>query len=313
MGSFKGLLAPVLKAAEPVLKVAEPVREALRIDANAYAQVGAALGLQQRYTYSEVCEEGGLVFDYGTSELAVDTERIQGPQLSLGVETLATYPIDLTASVPEHFTEEDIKEKTPFKIRGPHGPIEVKPPDGTVKGGKITLRLVPRPEFRIEVPPDARPGLCFNVKRGDGVEVEVSVPPHLKPGDKFEVLPPAMMVRVPDGVDPGAYVMFRRIVKVNPAAGTEVVEWCRVKVPQGVAPGQYFAARLPVPGDKPKASHPGSHMMASHVPSPPLQSSQRPSSPTQSSGFDVSKVGVSKGGVSIVGPDGLEGDRDAGA
>merc|ERR1719181_678749 len=163
LGSFQGLLAPVLKAAEPVLRAAEPVREALGIHADTYAQVGAVLGLQHD-TYSQVGEDCNLVFDYGTSELAVDTERIQGPHLSLGVETLATLPVELMASVPEHFTEEDIKERKPFKMRGPHGPIEVKPPEGTVKGGKIKMRLVPRPEFRIEVPQDSRPGLCFNVK-----------------------------------------------------------------------------------------------------------------------------------------------------
>jgi hypothetical protein len=245
VGAIQGILQPVLKAAEPV-------REALGIDGPLISDGGDSMGLQH-HTYTQVSEDkGGLVFDYGTSELAVDTERISGPGLHLGVETLATLPIELSAWVPEHFTEEDIKAAKPFKIRGPHGPIEVKPPVGTVKGAKITLRLVPQPEFRIEVPPDARPGLCFNVKRADGVEVQAEVPANLKPGDKFEVLPPAMMVRVPEGIEAGAFVLFRHTVVLNRAEGTEVVEWCRVQVPEGVGSGHYFAARLPVPGSKPK-------------------------------------------------------------
>jgi hypothetical protein len=261
LGKFQDLLVPVLKAVDPV-------REALGIDQNKYLHVAEALGIEKN-TYTQVgADNTGLVFDYGANELAVDTERIPGPLLDLGVETLATPPIELTASVPESFTEEDIKEKKPFKVRGPHGPIEVKPPDGAVRGGAVTLRLVPRPEFRIEVPPEARPGLCFNVKRADGVEVQVPVPPNLKPGDKFEVLPPAMMVRVPEGIEAGAYVLFRHTVVANRAEGTEVIEWCRVQVPEGVRSGQYFAARLPLPGKPSKNVHPQNIKPSASVKSP---------------------------------------------
>merc|ERR1712039_881475 len=93
-----------------------------------------------------------------------------------------------------------------------------------------------------------QPGETATFKRPDGVEVAVTIPPGLKTGDFFEVMPPALMVRVPDGVGPGDFVVFRNTMRSGPN-GTEVTEWCRTRVPDGATQEKYFACRLPVPSN----------------------------------------------------------------
>lgn len=131
-------------------------------------------------------------------------------------------------------------------MHGPHGPVRVVPPQSADPGTTLRWRLAPTPEFRIQVSSDCGPGSVIRFERSDGVEVAVSVPPHLQAGDIFEVTPPSMMVRVPEGAQAGDRVVFRHALGEGPG-GREATEWCRAEIPKGVRPGDYFAARLPCP------------------------------------------------------------------
>lgn len=180
-------------------------------------------------------EQGGnFVIDHGNFDTAVDTERVTSNN-GTGIEALATYPLEFTTKLPD-----DWERGKMLKFKGPHCPIEVEPPKDAEPGMTLKYRLTPHYEFRAEVPPDVRGGEEAMFVRPDGVQIAVQVPEHLKPGDTFEVLPPALMVRCPDGVAPGEQVVFRHEFP----GGSE---WLRAKVPPGLKPGKYFAARLPLP------------------------------------------------------------------
>merc|ERR1712232_807723 len=106
--------------------------------------------------------------------------------------------------------------------------------------GTLKYRLAPPHEFRLRVPPGLKPGGSARFQRPDGVDIAVPVPRNLKPGDTFEVLPPALMVLVPENVKAGEFVVFRNTSEPRNT-------WCRAQVPEGAEPGKYFGARLPVP------------------------------------------------------------------
>jgi hypothetical protein len=191
-----------------------------------------------------IMKEKNYVFDHGTLKTCVESVRVQGP-LNNGVETLATPPIELTATLPPDYQP---GSKKPVQLMGPHGVIEVVPPDAVRPGQIMHYRLAPPHEFRMEVPNDgAKPGTEARFIRPDGVEISVPVPPNLKPGELFEVLPPALMVRVPQGCSSGDAVVFRRTVSATEPNGAALTEWCRAVVPKDACPGQYFAARIPPP------------------------------------------------------------------
>jgi len=214
------------------------------------------------YDAIEPPEEGRqYVFDHGHLSAAVESAFLRpGERNGDEFETVAIPPMELIAKVPEQYEE---GEKV--KIAGPHGPIEVVPPQGAKPGSEFTFRLIPAYEFRVEVPPGAKPGLQIEVKRRDGVKVAINVPPQLKPGDIFEVLPPALIARVPDGAKAGDLVVFRPAAPPDQKIDPQVAQlWIRSRVPEGAVPGNYFAARLPVPQDSPKhgGSMPGSEAEA---------------------------------------------------
>jgi len=159
---------------------------------------------------------------------------------------LATPPVMLTVQLPD-----DYEPGMPVSMEGPHGRIEVPgPSDPDAKPGSVLhFSLAPSPDFQVEVPEGAGIGAEVRLRRPDGVEISVPVPKGLRPGDTFNISPPALMVRVPEGCAPGQRVVFK-----EPGAGES--EWCRVVVPEGVVPGGYFAARLPPPSEpksKPRA------------------------------------------------------------
>jgi len=118
--------------------------------------------------------------------------------------------------------------------------------------GWVLYRLAPKPEFRIQVPPNHLPGDSVTFTREDGVGVSVPVPPGMQPGEMFEVTPPVLMVRVPEGATPGTRLIFHRQGCGPPE---ETREWIRCEVPAGVAPGKYFAARIPKPGQQFRRTH----------------------------------------------------------
>jgi hypothetical protein len=167
--------------------------------------------------------------------------------------------MELTATVPEEH-----EEGKKVAIAGPHGPMEVVPPEGAKPGSQFTYRLTPMYEFRVEVPPGAKPGLQIEVTRRDGVRVAINVPPHCKPGDFFEVLPPALIVRVPDNAKAGDLVVFRPVVAPGEQLPPHVARsWVRTRVPEGLEPRQYFPARLPLPTAEAKGAGEGAGAMGS--------------------------------------------------
>jgi len=78
-------------------------------------------------------------------------------------------------------------------------------------------------------------------EKSDGMRISINVPPGKRPGDFFEVSPPALMVLVPEGVRAGDIVVFSMPA---PPAG----QWFKAQVPEDLQLGKYFAARLPPPG-----------------------------------------------------------------
>jgi hypothetical protein len=189
-------------------------------------------------------KERTFVHDHGTLSACADSVFVSGP-LSNGVEALATPPIELTTRLPPDY---EPGSKKPVQLTGPHGIIEVVPPDNVKPTEVMRFRLAPPHEFRVEVPPDAKPGMEAKFLRPDGVEIMVPVPPNLRPGDFFEVLPPALMVKVPQGCGGGDAVVFRHTVEHTNSNGQAITQWCRTVVPPGCTSGSYFAARLPRPG-----------------------------------------------------------------
>lgn len=225
--------------------------------------VRGALGMAPAASYHVVegPDQGNkYVWDHGRLGNAVDSEFVpEGDRGGDEFETVAVPPMELTATVPEKHEE---GEKV--TIAGPHGPIEAVPPKGAKPGSQFVYRLTPMYEFRVEVPPDAKPGLQIEVTRRDGVKVAISVPPHLKPGEFFEVLPPSLIVRVPDDAKAGDHLVFRPVVAPGEKMPPHVVRsWIRTRVPEGLEPGQYFPARLPLPTADPGGAGEGSGAMGS--------------------------------------------------
>lgn len=185
-----------------------------------------------------------FVYDYGANHSAVDTEFVMGDAQGAGIETVAAPPFEISAQVPESH-----EEGGSVALQGPHGPIQVALGPDMKPGSSFRFRCVPRAEFRIEVPPGAQPekGLQIGVRRKDGIQVAIDVPPHLKPGDLFEVLPPALMVRVPDGAEAGDFVVFRPATAPGVNVNKQATSWLRAQVPEAAEPGVYFAVRMPLP------------------------------------------------------------------
>merc|ERR1711974_355163 len=92
----------------------------------------------------------------------------------------------------------------------------------------------------ITIPEDYKKGSRLLFDRCDGARISVPVHSDLGPGDKFNVFPPALMVKAPEGAQPGDSVAFRR--------SGEKSEWLRARVPERIESHGYFAVRLPVSG-----------------------------------------------------------------
>merc|ERR1712232_626888 len=180
---------------------------------------------------------GGVLQFLDESPYIVQAERADK---TAGKEAFATLPIELVGTVPA-----DYKQGNPLVFAGPDGDIEVEVPANMVLpiGEKVTYRLRPQAELRIQVPEGRHPGELIQFKRADGLEIEVPIPNGVKEGDYFDADPPAVMVKVPENTAAGEYVTFQALRR----DGQEVTDWCRAAVPQGVAPGKFFIARLPPP------------------------------------------------------------------
>jgi len=179
----------------------------------------------------------------------VDAEILMHPNpREVGVEAFAMWPSDIEVAVPQEWKAGD---KVP--AAGPHGRIHFELPEQCMPGTTLRFRLKPAPDLRIEVPAGVSAGSSMTFERGDGSRISITVPPGKKPGDFFEVSPPAVMVLVPEEVKAGETVVF---CMPAPPLG----QWFKAQVPESLQLGKYFAARLPPPdaaqvkGGSPKAS-----------------------------------------------------------
>jgi len=163
-----------------------------------------------------------------------------------GVEASAMPAGVLEVAVPAGWKPGD---KVP--AQGPHGRIFLELPETCEAGTTINYQLRAAPDLLVEVPERASAGSQLNFERADGTRIRVEVPMGKRPGEQFEVRPPALMVLVPEGVEAGSYVVFRP----PGASHTSGKVWFRAQVPSQLQLGRYFAARMPPPG---KAQAPGS-------------------------------------------------------
>jgi len=182
---------------------------------------------------------GGLpvVQQLASDPSAADAERFKGnPDGQL--QAHATQPCEFCAELSK-----DYKPGACFTVQGPFGPIRVEPPANAQPGMLLRYRLAPKPAFRIRVHAGAKAGDAVKFNREDGIEVSVQVPTGSQPGDTFDVTPPALMVKVPEGAVAGDHLVFPGCR----GSDEQPIEWFRVRMPIGLEPNRYIAARLPGP------------------------------------------------------------------
>jgi len=195
----------------------------------------------------------GMIEDIGSDPAAVDAESLVGEAASTTLRALATWPCEFTATLSENF-----EAGATFTIQGPLGPIKVQPPTDAKPGMSLRYRLAPKPDLRVQVPPGGKPGSVVTFQRASGIHTIVKVPDGHWAGDLFDVVPPALMVLVPQGAQKGDFVTFH-----TPAISNQPVEWFRAQVPAGVPPGKFLTARLPMPKpQKPSALDPNQSLAA---------------------------------------------------
>jgi len=117
-------------------------------------------------------------------------------------------------------------------VNGPHGPIMVELPQDAQPGEQRSWRLGPMGE-QVTVPEGAEAGSKIDVVVA-GDSIQAIVPPGKKPGDTFEVVPPAVVVMIPQGVEDGDFLEFQSMNS----------ETLKVPAPTGLKPGQYFSILL---------------------------------------------------------------------
>merc|ERR1712232_1442440 len=101
-------------------------------------------------------------------------------------------------------------------------------------GSECVIRLGPEEVFQVTVPEGASPGDAVTFEATDGRQQTVYVPVDAKPGDTFEVVPPAVMVEVPKGSSAGDIVKFN----TEQEGGMNIER--TAMVPEGKLPGQLF-------------------------------------------------------------------------
>uniref|UniRef100_A0A7S2KD40 Uncharacterized protein n=1 Tax=Zooxanthella nutricula TaxID=1333877 RepID=A0A7S2KD40_9DINO len=187
---------------------------------------------------------GGYVRDVG-SILTPQAHLISGPVAAGDMTASSLPPCEVEVVLPETWKIGQL-----IRLQGPYGEFTVRPPADAATGTKTKIRLVPRPEFRIEVPPAASTGSEIKFTRADGAKISVQVPEGMQPGERFDVLPPAMMVQVPKGACAGRTVVFSAAgsleIPEHVLAGQDSeARLCRVTIPKGYEENDYFAVRLP--------------------------------------------------------------------
>lgn len=165
----------------------------------------------------------------------------EGKRGARELEASVLAPCALEVVVPEGYVPGSY-----LSLLGPKGKIVARPPAGSQAGDKVTIKLAPRPEFRIEVPPRAAEGATLRFLRKDGTEVCVQVPKGARPGDSFDVVPPVLMVQIPEGARPGDLLVFQ----ADAHGRCEAPVWCRAPVPAGRIPLEYLPVRMPPPSSE---------------------------------------------------------------
>jgi hypothetical protein len=125
----------------------------------------------------------------------------------------------------------------PVRLQGPHGVLTYPLPQGYQPGDICTYVLGPKSCMEPLVVPEGKwPGDTITFEGADGKQATAKVPQGLQPGDVFEIMPPVIMVRVPDDVQPGAEVTF----PVPAEANVQDTSDRRANVPKGFSSGMYF-------------------------------------------------------------------------
>jgi len=169
-----------------------------------------------------------------------DSSKVAKPP----VWALTAPPQEISFIVPADF---DLSARQPICVQGPHGPLELPVPEGAVPGEPCYVRLGPPAMYKVNVPEGSSPGdtvrfAAATPDAGTGsvapaALIEAVVPEGKAPGDVFEVFPPALLVQVPEGTQPGDPLVF------HSPDNKELV----AAVPEGLAPGRYFSVHLPRP------------------------------------------------------------------
>jgi hypothetical protein len=146
-----------------------------------------------------------------------------------------TWPQELKFCAPE-----DWQPGQHVCVQGPHGPLMVPLPEGAKPGEQYAVKIGPENDdgYEVVVPEDALPGDTVPFQGTNGESLHAVVPPQLKPGEKFTVGKPTIMVRVPAGAQSGTKVMFQ-------IPGEGKVRFA--KVPSDFKEGAYFPVVLPPP------------------------------------------------------------------
>jgi len=168
--------------------------------------------------------------------LSAQAAEVDGPETG-ELKALATLPLELTVTLPE-----DYKPGSAVKAVGPHGEIPVMPPPDAQPGSKHTFKLGVPPDMKVTVPNNFRKGRPMMFKRSDGLMVSVDVPEGKGPGDSFTVVPPSLLVKVPDAANPGDVLVFKN------AEIRDAPKWLRVQLPENFSKAGssgYVGVRVP--------------------------------------------------------------------
>jgi len=141
-------------------------------------------------------------------------------------------PQDLHFVVPakEHLIQGT--DRRTVCVKGPHGPIMVELPEDAAPGEQRTWRLGPTGQ-QVAVPEGACEGSQIDCEI-EGKMMKINVPIGKLPGETFEVVPPALVVMIPQGSEPGDMLEFVGLHG----------ELLKVPSPDGMKPGQYFSLLL---------------------------------------------------------------------
>jgi len=150
------------------------------------------------------------------------------------LQALACPPLEFTVKLPKDYASGE-----PIRAKGPHGIISFNKQDAK-PGETYSFKIAAPPDVRITVPKDYKKGSSLVFDRADGVRISVAVPCGLGPGQTFDVTPPVLMVKVPEGAKAGDPVVFR-----DEQTFGQYGQWLRATVPNNVHSVGYFAARLP--------------------------------------------------------------------